>query len=110
MITKIKDFIKNRIHKKNNVFPMTENRDGFLYFLGNSESQNQLIINPKKISKIIKYINENKILKITINDAYFDKIQNLDFLKEIPNVEEISILQNNLNLKPIENLKKLKSL
>ena len=89
---------------------MTENRDGFLFFLGSSENKNQLIINPEKISKIVKYINENKILKITINDAYFDKIQNLDFIKEIPNIEEISILQNNLNLKPIENLNKLKSL
>ncbi|GEP52759.1 hypothetical protein FNO01nite_34310 [Flavobacterium noncentrifugens] len=110
MITKIKDFIKNQIHKKNNLFPMTENCDGFLFFLGNSENDKQLIINPKKISKIVKYINENKILCITVNDAYFDKIENLDFLKEIPNVEEISILQNNLNLKPIENLKSLKSL
>ncbi|SDJ97319.1 protein phosphatase 1 regulatory subunit 7 [Flavobacterium noncentrifugens] len=89
---------------------MTENCDGFLFFLGNSENDKQLIINPKKISKIVKYINENKILCITVNDAYFDKIENLDFLKEIPNVEEISILQNNLNLKPIENLKSLKSL
>lgn len=89
---------------------MTENRDGFLFFLGSSENDKQLIINPKKISKIVKYINENKILCITVNDAYFDKIENLDFLKEIPNVEEISILQNNLNLKPIENLKSLKSL
>ena len=110
MITKIKDFIKNQIYRKNNIFTLTENRDGFLFFLGNSENKNQLIINPEKISKIVKYINENKILKITINDAYFDKIQNLDFIKEIPNIEEISILQNNLNLKPIENLKNLKSL
>ena len=110
MITKIKDFIKNQIHKKNNLFPMTENRDGFLYFLGNSKKDNHLIINPKKILKTIKHINKNKILKITVNDAYFDKIQNLDFLKEISSIEEISILQNNLNLKPIENLKSLKSL
>ena len=63
MITKIIDFIKNQIHKKNNLFPMTENRDGFLYFLGNSQKDNQLIINPKKISKTIKHINKNKILK-----------------------------------------------
>jgi len=48
MITKIKDFIKNQIHKKNNLFPMTENRDGFLFFLGSSENDKQLIINPKK--------------------------------------------------------------
>lgn len=82
----------------------------FYFFSGSSENENQLIINPKKISQIVKYINENKILRITINDAYFDKIVNLNFLKEIPNIEEISILQNNLNLTPIENLKRLKSL
>ena len=110
MIIKIKDYFKNLIHKKNNIFQLTENRDGFLFFLGESEFDKQLIIDPKRINKIVKYINEKSILNITINDAYFDKIKNLDFIKEIPNIEQISILQDNLDLKPIEKLNKLKSL
>jgi hypothetical protein len=110
MIIKIKNYFKNLIYKKNNVFLLTEKRDDFLFFIGNSEVAEQLIIDPKKIQKIVKYINEKKILSIAINDAYFNKLENLDFLKEIPNVEKISILQDNLNLKPIENLINLKSL
>ncbi len=109
MNPKIKNYFKKLIDKKNNVIELTENDNDFL-FLSNSNSGEQLIINPKKIQKAIKYINEKNILSIGINNSYFDKIENLDFLKEIPNIEHISVLQDNLDLKPIHNLVNLKSL
>lgn len=109
MNPKIKDYFKKIIDKKNNVIELTGNDNDFL-FLSNSNSGEQLVINPKKIQKTIQYINEKNILSIGINNSYFDKIENLDFLKEIPNVEHISILQDNLDLKPIHNLINLKSL
>jgi len=93
--------------------PPIYQKDSFLFFkekksvdsiLGDS-----LIIDPSRISEIIKYVNEKGLKSIRINDAYF-KINDLNFLSQMPSIEGLNILQNGLNLSGINELNNLRVL
>ncbi len=88
-------------------------KDGFLFSKNLSGKQilfpNTLILEKEKLAKTIKYINNQRIKSLLINSSY-SKIDDLNFLTEITHIEDISILQNNLDLSPINYLINLRSL
>ena len=69
----------------------------------------RLVINPLTIDEAIDYINSNNINTITINPSKHT-VNDLDFLTEINSIEGLYLLQNNLDLSPINELKNLRVL
>ena len=89
-------------------------KDSFSFFINkNSDSiyKESLLIDINRIEKITNYINKRNIKSITINPYYFEKLNNLDFLKEIAHIEELKILQDDLiDIQGIEYLGEIKHL
>ena len=83
-------------------------KDDLLFFKGNrnDESDDRLIIDASKIDFISNYMQKNSLKSIMINSAYFP-INNLAFLKSFTFVERIFIVDNNLDITPLNNLKQL---
>jgi protein phosphatase 1 regulatory subunit 7 len=106
-----KDIINRIMNKTDDTI---EKKDGFLFFKNNVDDytfyERSLIIEACKIEKCIKYIKEKRIVSIQINDSLGGKLNDLSFLKEIPNIESVSVLQENLDLSPINSLIGLKCL
>lgn len=70
-----------------------------------------LIIDPHKLEKCVKYINEKGIKNIEINSSIFGKeVESLEFLYDISFIEMLSILHNKIDLNPINSLHGLKHL
>jgi hypothetical protein len=88
-------------------------KDGHLFFrkTGNISDilGDRLVINPHTIDKTIDYINSNDIKTITINPSKYI-VNDLGFLTEINSIEGLYLLQNNLDLSPINELKNLRVL
>lgn len=74
----------------------TYNKDGFLFFKEHTASDSilgdRLIVESSKLSSTIDYVNK-KCKSIVINSMYY-RIDNLDFLKAIPNLEGLYIIDN----------------
>jgi len=104
------DWIKNYF-KSDRMTTPTYYRDGQLFFKElkkeNSILGDRLVINPNKLKNIASFIQKNEIKSITINPSYF-KVDNLDFLKDIPFIEGLYILQSNLDLSPLSYLTNLR--
>lgn len=93
---------------------LTTKKDGFIFF-NNAKDKYTLfdtnfIIDAAKINSCVEYINKNNIKSIGINPMYGGSVIDLNFLVEISNIEAITILQDNLDLTPVNNLSKLKKL
>lgn len=88
-------------------------KDGFQYFRKTNKISDilddRLVIESDKIDKTVEYVNDNRITTITVN-PFISKVSNLDFLKHMDSVEGIYLLQDNLDLSPINHLKLLKVL
>jgi hypothetical protein len=88
-------------------------KDGHLFFrkTGNISDilGDRLVINPHTIDETIDYINSNDIKTITINPSKYI-VNDLGFLTEINSIEGLYLLQNNLDLSPINELKNLRVL
>ena len=88
-------------------------KDDFLFFKEVNKPEmilgDRLIIEPAKLADTIKYINKNSIKSITINPAYF-VVEHLDFLKDIPAIEGLYLLQQFSDLSDIHCLKSLRAL
>lgn len=99
---------------KSKVSDLTNKKDGFIFF-NNAVDKYSLfdadfIIDGAKICSCIDYIIKNNIKSIGVNPIYGGSIIDLNFLIEIPHIESITILQDNLDLSPINSLSKLKKL
>ncbi|MBC6110687.1 hypothetical protein ACFOG5_17145 [Pedobacter fastidiosus] len=92
---------------------VTYNKDGFTFFKSKSklspDAQDSLIIEFSRIDQLINYIKINNITSIMVN-SYYSKITNLDFLREITQIESLKVLDENLNFEMINHLTKLKEL
>ena len=87
-------------------------KNGMEFFKENSPFNflsDSLLFYSNNIKEQIKYINTHKIRSIKINNSKGD-FNNLDFLAEIKHIEGVAILQDNLDLDPVYNLKNLKRL
>lgn len=88
-------------------------KDGFQYFRKTNNIgdilDDRFVIESSKIEKSIKYVNQNRIRTITINPVV-SKVENLEFLKQMQSIEGLYILQDNLDLSPINYLNHLRVL
>jgi hypothetical protein len=88
-------------------------KDGFLFFkekeAPDSILGDRLIIESGKILESVNYINDNNIKSVVINSNYVS-LSDLSFLDEIPFIEGIYLLAENLDISNINNLKKLRVL
>lgn len=88
-------------------------RDGFQFFRKTSKVSDilgdRLVIENNKLSKTIDYVNKNDIRTITINPVV-STVDDLSFLDQMPSIEGFYLLQNNLDISVINNLKKLRVL
>jgi hypothetical protein len=88
-------------------------KDGLLFFKEKSGVDSilgdRLIIDSGRIGEICDYVNKHKIKSVTINSAYF-KLANLDFLNDIPFVEGIFIVHEDLDLSILNSLRNLRVL
>ena len=89
-------------------------KDGHLFFSIAPEKPDsilgdRLVINPQNLGEVSKYVREKSIKSITINPAYH-AVNNLDFLDSFLSIEGIYILQDGLDLSPINKLKNLRAL
>ncbi len=104
------DWIKNNFHRDSLKTP-TYFKDGQLIFKEGKGVQSilgdRLIINPNKLKNISSFLEKNGIRSITINPSYFS-VNNLDFLKDLPFIEGVYILQADLNLSPLDILTNLR--
>lgn len=91
----------------------TYNKDGFIFFKNKTSVDSifdeSLIIEPSKINEAIRYINDKDLKSIMINSNY-GKVTSLNFLKDMPNLESLKLLDEGLNIEAINNLKQLKEL
>jgi hypothetical protein len=91
----------------------TYKKDGFLFFKENtgpdSILNDRLIIHQGNVDEAIYYVNKNKIKSITINPV-FGSVASLDFLRNIPEVEGLYLLQDNLDVSFIAQLSNLRVL
>lgn len=69
----------------------------------------RLVIENNKLAKTVNYVNRNGIKTITINPIV-STVDNLSFLEQMPFVEGLYLLQNNLDISTINNLKNLRVL
>jgi len=94
-----------------NALPVYE-KDSFLFFKKKNEadySTDQLIINVSKIDLIADYMQKNDLKNITVNSRYFP-VDDLEFLKKLPFIERISIVDNDHDITPINNLHQLRQI
>lgn len=88
--------------RDNQYFFKHNNKEGSI--LGDS-----LIINPTNLEELISYITNKNIKSIVVNSSYF-KVDNLEFLKDIPAIEGVTILQDDLDISPLSHVHNLKVL
>jgi hypothetical protein len=83
-------------------------KDGFLFFKKgkNADPNDALIIDVSKIQLISRYMQRNNLKNITINSAYFP-VDNLLFLKHLSFVQKISIVDDNHDISPVNELHEL---
>ena len=88
-------------------------QDGFQFFRKTSKVSDilgdRLVIENNKLAKTVDYVNRNGIKAITINPIV-STVENLSFLEQIPFVEGLYLLQDNLDISPINKLKDLRAL
>ena len=88
-------------------------QDGFQFFRKTSKVSDilgdRLVIENNKLAKTIDYVNRNSIKTITINPI-ISTVDNLSFLDQMPFVEGLYLLQDNLDISAINNLKDLRVL
>lgn len=88
-------------------------KDSFLFFKEsiseNSILGDRLIIESKKLSDTIEYINSNKIKSIIINSEYY-KLENLAFLEKIIHLEGIYLLSEDIDVTFVNSLHNLRVL
>ncbi|RYX80918.1 hypothetical protein EON73_05105 [bacterium] len=88
-------------------------RDGFQFFRKTSNVsdilEDRLVIENSKLSNTIDYINQNGIKVISIN-PYISTVESLSFLKHIPFIEGLYLLQDDIDIFPINHLKNLRVL
>jgi hypothetical protein len=92
----------------------TYSKNGHLFFREIADKPesilgDRLIINPHNIDESIIYAKNNGIKSITINPFYF-KVENLDFLANFSFIEGLYLLQENLDLTPLNDLTNLRVL
>jgi hypothetical protein len=66
-------------------------QDGFNFLAGLNGEPESFVLTGKYIEDEIKYLIENKINSIYLNQFDSKEIQNLDFLKKTPFVKQINI-------------------
>ena len=82
-------------------------KDGFLFFKNKKDAEkDELIIETSKIDSIASYMLKNKLNRISVNSSYFP-VNSMEFLKHIPFIQSISIVDNNLDVTPINGLNEL---
>ncbi|MBX9783225.1 MAG: hypothetical protein K2X48_08025 [Chitinophagaceae bacterium] len=88
-------------------------QDGFQFFRKTSKVSDilgdRLVIENDKLSKTVDYINRNSIKTITVNPIV-STVDDLSFLEQIPCVEGLYLLQDNLDITAINNLGDLRVL
>lgn len=83
-------------------------KDDFLFFKGkkNDENDEKLIIDVSKIDLISNYMQKNNLKNVMINSSYFP-FNDLTFLKYLPFIQSVSVVDNNLDVSLINELKEL---
>jgi hypothetical protein len=88
-------------------------QDGFQFFRKTSKVSDilgdRLVIENNKLAKTVDYVNRNSVKTITINPI-LSTVDNLSFLEQMPFVEGLYLLQDNLDISAINNLKNLRVL
>jgi hypothetical protein len=86
-------------------------KDGFLFFRKNKDIDldDGLIIDVSKIDLIAAYLKNKKFKKIVVNSSYFT-VNDLSFLKYLPFVQSISIVDSNHDISLVNDLYELQEI
>ncbi len=88
-------------------------QDGFQFFRKTSKVSDilgdRLVIENKKLAETVNYVNRKSIKTITVNPIV-STVDSLSFLDQMPSVEGLYLLQDNLDTTAINNLKNLRVL
>jgi hypothetical protein len=80
-------------------------------FIENGKWGQYLLVDSGKLDETIKYIKEKKIKNVELNYYRGYKLKNIDFLNELADIiEGLNVIDSDVDLKGLENLKKLKML
>ncbi|MBS1504681.1 MAG: hypothetical protein JST32_21655 [Bacteroidetes bacterium] len=86
-------------------------KDGFLFFKKGKEAgpDDGLIVDVARIGSISAYLKRNGLDKIVVNSSYFE-VDDLSFLKYLPFVKRISIVDDRFDIQPVNDLHELQEL
>ena len=86
-------------------------KDGFLFFKKRKDPSinDALIIDVKRIENISRYLRTSQSTNITVNSSYYP-VNDLSFLKYLPFVKGISIVDDHLDVEPVNQLHELQVL
>lgn len=90
-------------------------KDGFLFYKKqaqtkiNVSTEDGIIVESGRLKETIEYINTNEVKGITVNSIYYTE-PDLSFLSSTPYVEEVSVLDDSIDVSGVSILKNLRLL